>query len=44
MASQFTDFSSQTANPEDPSVMDIDPNELWQNREKVAIVDVRRPD
>jgi rhodanese-related sulfurtransferase len=43
MASQVQ-FRSKQRNPELPGVEDIDPKELWENREKVKIVDVRRPD
>ncbi len=31
-------------NPQFPGVQDIDPQELWTQRERVRIVDVRRPD
>lgn len=44
MASQFTEFTSSQANPEMPEVHDIDPTELWEKRQNVAIVDVRRPE
>jgi hydroxyacylglutathione hydrolase len=44
MPSQYVQFRSQQANPDVPEVFDIDPNELWELRDKVTIVDVRRPD
>ena len=37
-------FRSKTANPDLNTVEDIDPTELWEKREQVLIVDVRRPD
>lgn len=44
MASQTVQFTSKKPNPENPGVEDIDPKELWEKRDKVVIVDVRRPD
>ena len=44
MPSQTVDFHSKQPNPEAPTVQDIDPQELWEKRQQVVIVDVRRPD
>jgi len=44
MPSQDAQFNSKVPNPDWPGVDDIDPTELWQNREQTVIVDVRRPD
>lgn len=44
MPSQAVEFSSKQPNPEMPTVHDIDPQELWDKRQKVTIIDVRRPD
>lgn len=38
------DFSSKQASPDSPGIHDIDPKELWEKRDQVCIVDVRRPD
>jgi rhodanese-related sulfurtransferase len=38
------DFGSRQVNPDHPDVEDIDPNELWDKRSQICIVDVRRPD
>lgn len=40
----MTQFRTKVKNPENPGVEDIDPKELWEQRQNVAIVDVRRPD
>ena len=37
-------FDSAKPNPEHFEVKDIEPQELWQKRENVVIVDVRRQD
>lgn len=44
MASQIVQFTSKKANPDNPGVEDIDPKELWEKRDQVAIIDVRRPE
>lgn len=44
MASQPVQFRTKQSNPENPGVEDIDPKELWERRNDVKIVDVRRPD
>lgn len=44
MPSQLVNFTSQKDNSDVPNVQDIDPKELWEKREQVVIVDVRRPD
>lgn len=44
MASQFVQFSTKQNNPDIPGVEDIDPKELWEQKDNVVIVDVRRPD
>lgn len=44
MVSQFIDFKTKQRNPDVADVEDIDPKELWDNRDSVTIVDVRRPD
>ncbi len=44
MASQTVQFTSKTAHPDVPEVEDIEPKELWDKKDKVVIVDVRRPD
>lgn len=44
MPSQFVQFSTKQNNPEIPGVDDIDPKELWEQKDNVVIVDVRRPD
>ena len=43
-AVKFIDFKSKTANPNVPSVFDISSEDLKSNKDKVVIVDVRRPD
>lgn len=42
--SKHVEFSSKQPNPEAPGIQDIDPKELWEKRDQVYIVDVRRPD
>lgn len=42
--SQFYNFTSQKPNPQFDSVLDVLPEEVWQARSQVAIIDVRRPD
>ncbi len=37
-------FSTKTDNPDIPGVKDIDPKELWEHKNNVVMVDVRRPD
>lgn len=44
MPSQFVDFTTKLKNPDVPGVEDITAKELWEKRESVAIIDVRRPD
>jgi hydroxyacylglutathione hydrolase len=44
MASQLVPFSTKQNNPDIPGVEDIDPQELWKQKDQVVIVDVRRPD
>jgi len=44
MSGHRVEFSTRQANPNHAGVDDIDPKEVWSNREKVTIVDVRRPD
>lgn len=44
MASQLVSFETKTKSPDNPGVEDIDPKELWEKREQVFIIDVRRPD
>lgn len=44
MPSQLVNFTSKKDNTDVPNVQDIDPKELWEKREQVVIVDVRRPD
>ena len=44
MSSQAYAFKSQQPNPENSGVADIDPAELWAQRELVTIIDVRQPD
>ncbi len=38
------DFRTKTDNPDIPGVKDIDPQELYEQKEHVVLVDVRRPD
>ncbi len=40
----FIDFKSKTANPNLPQISDISAEELRANKDKVVIIDVRRPD
>lgn len=40
----FTEFQTARANPDLFEVKDVDPKELWEKRESVAVIDVRRPD
>jgi hydroxyacylglutathione hydrolase len=42
--SEFTTFPSSKTNPNFQDVQDIEPQELWAQRDKVAIIDVRRDD
>lgn len=44
MASQSIEFRSKQGNPELPNVEDIDPRELWEKKNEIVIIDVRRPD
>jgi len=44
MPSQNVQFNTKTANPNIPGVSDIDPQELWAQKDNVVLVDVRRPD
>lgn len=44
MPSQSVPFRTKSSNPENPSVSDIDPQELWEQKNNVLLVDVRRPD
>ncbi len=43
MASQTLPFQT-IDNPQMPGVKDVEPQVLWDNRQTVAIIDVRRPD
>ncbi len=38
------EFKSKKTNPENPGVFDIEPQDLWSQRQNLVIVDVRRPD
>lgn len=42
--SNFEKFDSARPNPDNFEVNDIEPQELWTKRDKVAIIDVRRPE
>ena len=42
--SNFYRFASATANIDNPGVEDIEPKSLWEAKDKVTIIDVRRPD
>jgi rhodanese-related sulfurtransferase len=42
--SKFEKFETARPNAEVFEVNDIEPQELWQKREAVAIIDVRRPE
>jgi rhodanese-related sulfurtransferase len=37
-------FRTRSSNPNAPGVEDIEPQEAWENKSEVLIVDVRRPD
>ena len=37
-------FRTKQRNPDNPGVEDIDPKELWDNKNHVKMIDVRRPD
>lgn len=37
-------FSTKQSNGDFPGVYDIDPQEVWQQRDNILVVDVRRPD
>lgn len=41
---QDVKFQTAKPNPDNPGVQDIDPKELWEKRQEVQIIDVRRPD
>jgi hydroxyacylglutathione hydrolase len=41
---QPVQFKSQTNNPMIPTVLDITPEDLRENKSQVKIIDVRRPD
>ena len=38
------EFTSQTANPHFPAVLDIDPKEVMSSKGQTKLIDVRRPD
>lgn len=42
MAGVFT--TSSRPNPNLPGVADVEPRDVWENRNKIVIIDVRRPD
>ncbi|HMN67830.1 MAG TPA: rhodanese-like domain-containing protein [Bdellovibrionales bacterium] len=44
MASQSPEFRTRQANPDNPGVEDIDPKEVWELKDKLKLIDVRRPD
>lgn len=44
MASQQVHLNTRQKNPENPSVEDIHPNEVWSQKDNLVLVDVRRPD
>ncbi|MGZ6479771.1 MAG: rhodanese-like domain-containing protein [Bdellovibrionales bacterium] len=44
MPSQTVEFKTQKSNPDFPEVLDIDPQEVWEKRALLTIIDVRRPD
>lgn len=44
MASQLVQFRTKKNNPNIPGVEDISPQELWEQKDNVVIVDVRGPD
>lgn len=43
-AIKFIEFKSKAPNPNLPSVFDISTEEVRSNKDKVALIDVRRPD
>jgi rhodanese-related sulfurtransferase len=44
MASQNVQFRTKSTNPNLPGVTDVEPKELWEQKDRVVLVDVRRPD
>ncbi len=44
MAGAFVNFSSQIENPHFENVFDVEPKELFMNKSKVVMIDVRQPD
>lgn len=44
MSDQKVEFRVKHRNPDNPGVEDIEPKELWEQRDKAVLVDVRRPD
>lgn len=44
MPSQNVQFHTKTPNSDVPGVADIDPKEVWEQKDNVVLVDVRRPD
>ena len=44
MARQTAEFRDPRPNPDHPGVQDVEPKEVWEQRENALLVDVRRPD
>lgn len=44
MASQNVQFRTKSTNPNLPGVTDVEPKELWEQKDHLILVDVRRPD
>ncbi len=44
MPSQWVEFASKQPSPDIPGVQEIEPHELWEKKDQVEIIDVRRPD
>ena len=41
--SQFIDFASKSTNPDNDKVFDIDPEEVFEKKDQIQLIDVRRP-
>jgi rhodanese-related sulfurtransferase len=44
MASQTVQFRTKSQNPNIPGVEDVDPQEIWEQKSQLTLIDVRRPD
>ena len=44
MQSQMVQFRNQKPNADFPEVKDVTPQEVWEKRSEITVIDVRRPD